>query len=92
MMKAYEEINQMDTIHGIPNVEHTPNKLATLTDLTPEGVQAVSEAVKSLIADAYALYIKTKNFHWHLVGPHFRDDHFLFGELADQLRHPSTRW
>lgn len=85
MMKAFEKIKQMDTIHGIPNVEHTPNKLATLTDLTPEAAKAVSKALKSLIADACAFYVKTKNFHWHLAGPHFREYHLLFAELADRL-------
>lgn len=75
----------MDTIHGIPEVEDAPHKLATPTDLTSEGVKAVSQAINSLIADAFALYVKTKNFHWHLTGPHFRDYHLLFDEQADQL-------
>ncbi len=75
----------MDTMHGIPNVEHTPDKLATPTDLTPEAVRALTETLNSLIADAFALYVKTKNFHWHLAGPHFRDYHLLFDEQADQL-------
>jgi starvation-inducible DNA-binding protein len=75
----------MDTIHGIPNVENAPDKLATPTDLTPDAVKAVGEALNSLIADAFALYVKTKNFHWHLTGPHFRDYHLLFDEQAEQL-------
>ncbi len=75
----------MDTIHGIPNVEHTLNKLATPTDLTPEAVKTISEVLNNLIADAFALYVKTKNFHWHLAGPHFRDYHLLFDEQAEQL-------
>ena len=58
-------------------------QLATPTDLKPEEVQAVTEAVNPLIADAYALYVKTKNFHWHLSGSHFRDYHLLFDEQAD---------
>lgn len=59
--------------------------LATPTDLKPEEVQAVAEAVNPLIANTLALYIKTKNFHWHLAGPHFRDYHLLFDEQADTL-------
>jgi starvation-inducible DNA-binding protein len=62
-----------------------PSQLATPTDLKPEEVQAVTEAVNPLIADAFALYIKTKNFHWHLSGSHFRDYHLLFDEQADVL-------
>lgn len=62
-----------------------PAPLATPTDLKPNEVQAVVEAVNPLIADAFSLYIKTKNFHWHLAGSHFRDYHLLFDEQADQL-------
>jgi starvation-inducible DNA-binding protein len=60
-------------------------QLATPTDLKPEEIQAVVEAVNPLIADAYALYVKTKNFHWHLSGSHFRDYHLLFDEQADAI-------
>jgi starvation-inducible DNA-binding protein len=62
-----------------------PKQLATVTDLTPQEVQAVTEAVNPLIADAFALYVKTKNFHWHLAGSHFRDYHLLFDEQADAI-------
>ena len=62
-----------------------PAQLATVTDLTPQEAQAVTEAVNPLIADAFALYIKTKNFHWHLAGSHFRDYHLLFDEHADAI-------
>jgi starvation-inducible DNA-binding protein len=59
-----------------------PRKLATPTDLKPEDARAVAEAVNPLIADAFALYMKTKNYHWHLSGPRFRDYHLLFDEQA----------
>jgi starvation-inducible DNA-binding protein len=59
--------------------------LATLTDLTPKEVSTVAEAVNPLIADAFAVYVKTKNFHWHLSGSHFRDYHILFDEQADSI-------
>ena len=62
-----------------------PSQLATITDLTPQEVQAITEAVNPLIADAFALYVKTKNFHWHLAGSHFRDYHLLFDEQADAI-------
>jgi starvation-inducible DNA-binding protein len=62
-----------------------PTKLATPTHLTPHEVKAVTEAVNPLIADAFVLYVKTKNFHWHLYGPHFRDYHLLFDEQAEAI-------
>lgn len=62
-----------------------PAKLATVTDLTQAEAQAVTTAVNPLIADAFTLYVKTKNFHWHLYGSHFRDLHLLFDEHADAI-------
>ncbi len=62
-----------------------PRQLATPTDLRPEQVAAVTEVVNGLIADGFALYVKTKNYHWHLAGSHFRDYHLLFDEQADML-------
>jgi len=59
-----------------------PQALATATDLQPDDTRAVADAVNPLIADAFALYVKTKNFHWHLSGPRFRDYHLLFDEHA----------
>ncbi len=62
-----------------------PSQLATPTDLTAQESQAITEALNPLIADLFALYVKTKNFHWHLAGSHFRDYHLLFDEQADQI-------
>ncbi len=62
-----------------------PRQLATPTDLDPEQAAAVTEVVNGLIADALALYLKTKNYHWHLAGSHFRDYHLMFDEQADML-------
>ncbi len=59
--------------------------LATPTDLTSDAVETVTRALNELVADSLALYVKTKNFHWHLAGAHFRDYHLLFDEQADQL-------
>ena len=59
-----------------------PPPLATPSDLQPDEVQAVCDAVNPLIADAFALYVKAKNYHWHVAGSHFRDYHLLFEEQA----------
>ena len=59
--------------------------LATPTDLTAEATQEIAGAMNAILADVFALYVKTKNFHWHLSGPHFRDYHLLFDEQADQI-------
>ena len=55
------------------------------TDIAPESIKNISVALSVLLADAFALYIKTKNFHWHMSGPHFRDYHLLLDEHGDQL-------
>src|SRR5437870_13326487 len=62
-----------------------PRQLATPTDLKPEEVRAVTETVNRLVADAFALYVKTKNFHWHVASSHFRDYHPLLDEQADPI-------
>lgn len=59
--------------------------LATPTDLGAKGVADVAEGLRNLLADVFAIYLKTKNFHWHMSGPHFRDYHLLLDEQADQL-------
>lgn len=59
--------------------------LGTPTDLDPQATKEIAGAMNAILADVFALYIKTKNFHWHLSGPHFRDYHLLLDEQADQL-------
>jgi starvation-inducible DNA-binding protein len=59
--------------------------LQTPTDLGAQATKDVSAALNLLLADAFALYLKTKNFHWHVSGPHFRDYHLLLDEQADQI-------
>ncbi len=59
--------------------------LDTPTDLAPQAVKKVSEALNVLLADAFALYLKSKNFHWHISGRHFRDYHLLLDEQSDQI-------
>ena len=83
-----------ESLRGRQNSRHTngnlrsyavPSALATPTDLSQEEVAAVTAAVNPLIADTLALYLKSKNFHWHLSGVHFRDFHLLFDEHAEVL-------
>jgi len=68
-----------------PLQTRVPKRLATPTDLGPDAAAAVAEAINPLVADAFALYIKTKNFHWHMSGSHYRDYHLLLDEQADQI-------
>ncbi len=73
-----------------PAKEKTPTDrqaadLATPTRLGAAATADISGALNALLADLFALYVKTKNFHWHVSGPHFRDYHLLFDEQADQV-------
>ena len=61
-------------------------KLATPTDLKSNQLSNVADALNSALADCFALYIKTKNFHWHVSGPHFRDYHLLLDDQATQIQ------
>jgi starvation-inducible DNA-binding protein len=56
-----------------------------LTDLAPTGAEEICAALRELLADVFALYVKTKNFHWHMTGRHFRDYHLLLDEHGEQL-------
>ena len=57
----------------------------TPTDLSAEATRDIAGAMNAILADVFALYLKTKNFHWHLSGPHFRDYHLMLDEHGDQL-------
>jgi starvation-inducible DNA-binding protein len=59
--------------------------LATPTDLTRSATKDIAGAMNAILADVFALYLKTKNFHWHMSGRHFRDYHLLLDEHGDQL-------
>src|SRR5260221_7752650 len=65
--------------------DRTVKALRVPTDLSQGGVAEISSALRQLLADVFALYVKTKNFHWHMSGPHFRDYHLLLDEQADQI-------
>ncbi|HEY7876995.1 MAG TPA: DNA starvation/stationary phase protection protein [Gemmatimonadaceae bacterium] len=59
--------------------------LDTPTDLDAKATRDITGAMNAILADVFALYVKTKNFHWHMSGPHFRDYHLLLDEHADQI-------
>jgi starvation-inducible DNA-binding protein len=63
----------------------TNDSAATRTDLSGNAVEEISSNLRRLLADVFALYIKTKNFHWHISGRHFRDYHLLLDEQATQI-------
>ncbi|HXM49923.1 MAG TPA: DNA starvation/stationary phase protection protein [Pyrinomonadaceae bacterium] len=65
--------------------EKATGNLIVPTDLKREGVAEISESLNLLLADVFALYLKTKSFHWHISGPHFRDYHLLLDEQAAQI-------
>src|SRR4249919_1560034 len=60
-------------------------RLATPTDLGANAAKDIAGALNGILADVFALYLKTKNFHWHISGPHFRDYHLLLDEQAEQI-------
>ncbi|MFG1306951.1 DNA starvation/stationary phase protection protein [Xanthobacter autotrophicus] len=70
---------------------HTPAKmrqiapLRTPSDLGEEATRDIAAALTTLLADVFALYLKTKNFHWHMSGPHFRDYHLMLDDQGEQL-------
>jgi starvation-inducible DNA-binding protein len=66
-------------------VERRGAPLATRSDLSSAATKDIGGAMNAILADVFALYLKTKNFHWHLSGPHFRDYHLLLDEQGDQL-------
>ncbi|WP_153116205.1 Dps family protein [Rhodocyclus tenuis] len=72
-----------DKTHDLKQLRKSP--LATPSDLKVRATRDVGAALNAILADVFALYLKTKNFHWHMSGPHFRDYHLLFDEQALQL-------
>lgn len=65
--------------------DKTAPELDTPTDLSPDAVNKISTALNTLLADAFALYLKTKNFHWHVSGRHFHDYHEMLDEQSDAI-------
>jgi len=73
----------MTTRSKLESLQRAP--LATPSDLEPEAVKDITGALNALLADVFALYLKTKSFHWHISGPHFRDYHLLLDDHGDQI-------
>ena len=73
----------MVTKHDLIGRQKAP--LSTPSDIEPEAVEDITGALNALLADVFALYLKTKNFHWHMSGPHFRDYHLLLDDHGDQI-------
>jgi len=76
---------QMEKKNGNLKSYPAPRELATPTDLKPEEVEKVVETINPLVADAFALFVKTKNFHWHVASSHYRDYHLLLEEQAQSI-------
>ena len=68
----------------VPRAKPAP-ALDTPTDLPSEAVRDITKALNGILADSFALYLKTKNFHWHVSGPQFRDYHLMLDEQAEQI-------
>jgi DNA-binding ferritin-like protein (oxidative damage protectant) len=68
-----------------PNVAHEREYLRTSSGFGEDAVHDIAAALNAVLADVFALYLKTKNFHWHMSGPHFRDYHLLLDEQSDQI-------
>src|SRR2546427_6202114 len=77
MNKSIEVTQELERRQEVP--------LITPTDLKAKATRDIAGAMNAILADVFALYLKTKNFHWHMSGPHFRDYHLLLDEQADQL-------
>jgi starvation-inducible DNA-binding protein len=73
------KVRALDTRHKVTPALDTP------TDLSSEAIGAISKKMNVVLADVFALYLKTKNFHWHMSGPHFRDYHLLLDEQSEQI-------
>jgi len=74
----------MKTTKSIPSPLATKTGRA-LSDLSEKGVKEISASLRELLADIFALYVKTKNFHWHMTGPNFRDYHLLLDDQGEQI-------
>lgn len=74
---------QTSPLRDIPPRQHVPR--TTSTDLTSDATRDISPMLNAVLADVYAIYIKTKSFHWHMSGPHFRDYHLMLDDQATQL-------
>src|SRR5262249_4933332 len=77
--------DQMSKVRPLDTRRKSNEALDTPTDLSDAAVREISEVLNAILADSFALYLKTKNFHWHVSGPHFRDYHLLLDEQGEQI-------
>jgi starvation-inducible DNA-binding protein len=75
----------MSKVRAVESHRKGENALDTPTDLSEDAVKEISAALNGVLADSFALYLKTKNFHWHVSGPHFRDYHLMLDEHGEQI-------
>src|ERR1043165_9423015 len=84
--RSFMKTTTKNTAHdGKQLRERQRTPLATPTDLSAAATRDITGAMNAILADVFALYLKTKNFHWHLSGAHFRDYHLMFDEQAEAL-------
>jgi starvation-inducible DNA-binding protein len=81
---ARSPANRSSNVRALSRKSKAP-PLATTSDLGDQAVAKVAEAINALVADAFVLYMKTRNFHWHISGKHFRDYHLLLDEQAEDI-------
>ena len=74
-----------NNVRRLPRGNQPAEPLDTPTDLSPKAVTEISAALNKILADAFALYLKTKNFHWHVSGRHFHDYHLMLDEQSDAI-------
>jgi starvation-inducible DNA-binding protein len=77
--------HEVDPVTTKPKAARAPSALDTPTDLSANAIGDISGALNAILADSFALYLKTKNFHWHVSGPHFRDYHLMLDEQAEAI-------
>src|SRR5579883_2303459 len=75
----------MSKVRALEPRHKAVDALDTPTDLSEDAVKEISQALNAILADTFALYLKTKNFHWHVSGPHFRDYHLMLDEQSDEI-------
>ncbi|MGA3169708.1 MAG: DNA starvation/stationary phase protection protein [Chthoniobacteraceae bacterium] len=75
----------MKTVLSTRHTAGNGRRHASVTDLSATAVTEISQELRYLLADVFALYVKTKNFHWHMTGPHFRDYHLLLDDHGEQI-------
>ena len=85
MLTQKSQLVQRPLLLALNMADVAPAPLDTPTDLNKNDTRTVGDALNVALADAYALYIKTKNYHWHVSGPHFRDYHLMLDEQAAQI-------